>query len=147
MSEGAISFHAEDVPFPLDNEEQVAAWLREGVRSHRKELVNLSFIFVSDERLYEMNNEYLRHDYYTDVITFDYSDVDGIAGDVFISVERVRENAGLFKDSFQRELSRVIIHGVLHLLGFGDKTRKEKEKMREEEEKLLNLCPYLDGST
>ena len=102
-------------------------------------LKNLSFVFCDDEYLKKINLKYLDHDYYTDVITFDYSTADGLAGDVFISIDRVKENANNFKVSFNEELFRVIIHGVLHLCGFNDKTKKEIKEIRKKEDHFLSL--------
>ncbi len=93
----------------------------------------LSFIFCSDNYLLEMNKNYLNHDYYTDVITFDYCENDIVSGDIFISIDRIKENAKIYKTTFQNELHRIMIHGVLHLVGYSDKTDKEQKQMREKE--------------
>ena len=109
------------------------------VAVYEKEIGELGFIFCSDDYLLEMNREHLDHDYYTDVITFDYSDRNQISGDVFVSVDRVLENAKNFGDGdFHNELCRVMVHGVLHLIGFKDKTEEESEIMRREETKNLS---------
>ena len=99
----------------------------------------LSFVFCSDEYLLKMNIDYLNHNFYTDVITFDYTEGDVISGDVFISIERIKDNAKIFKTSFENELQRVMIHGVLHLIGYKDKTEDEKKEMRQKENKYLNV--------
>ncbi len=98
----------------------------------------LSFIFCSDDYLLDMNKKYLNHDFYTDVITFDYCENDIVSGDVFISVDRIKENAQTYKSSFEKELQRVMIHGVLHLVGYKDKTDTEQKQMRERENFYLN---------
>ena len=117
----------------------LSEWIENSVFSLGYSLKNLSFIFCDDEYLKDINIQYLNHNYYTDVITFDYSNNEGLAGDVFISVDRVKENAKKFKNSFNKELFRVIIHGVLHLCGFNDKTEKEIKEIRKQENHFLSL--------
>ena len=114
-------------------------WIENAVLSLGYSLKNLSFVFCDDEYLKNINVKYLGQDYYTDVISFDYSTEEGLVGDVFISIERVRENANNFKVSFNEELFRVIIHGVLHLCGFNDKTDKEIKEIRKQENHFLSL--------
>ena len=133
-----IFFHKESVTLPLDTS-LLSKWIEGAVFSLGHSLKNLSFIFCDDEYLKNINIQYLNHSYYTDVITFDYSDNEGLVGDVFISVERVKENAEKFKNSFNKELFRVIIHGVLHLCGFNDKTEKEIKEIRKQENHFLSL--------
>lgn len=99
----------------------------------------LSYIFCSDKYLQEINNQYLKHRTFTDIITFNYGAEEGIEGDIFISINRVKENANKFKSDFDTELHRVIIHGVLHLIGYNDKTKTEKALMREKEDTYLSL--------
>ena len=108
------------------------------VKEERKLLGDVSVIFVSDDYLLEINQSYLNHDYYTDIITFDYCEQNIISGDLFISVDRVRENADVFNADFRTELHRVIIHGVLHLCGYKDKTEENEKEMRVLENKYLN---------
>ena len=108
------------------------------LKEEGKLLGDVSVIFVSDDYLLEMNQTYLNHDYYTDIITFDYCEQNIISGDLFISVDRVRENADVFNADFRTELHRVIIHGVLHLCGYKDKTEDDEESMRKLENKYLN---------
>ena len=120
-------------------------WITTIVENNKKEVGEISYIFCSDEQLLEINKEFLNHDYYTDVITFDYSEADVISGDLFISIERIKDNAKTLKTSYQEELHRVIIHGVLHLLGYKDKTEVESENMRKlEDECLLILSTYIN---
>ena len=133
-----IFFHKESVSFPLDTS-VINNWIENAVLSLGYSLKNLSFVFCDDEYLKNINVKYLGHDYYTDVISFDYSTEEGLVGDVFISIERVRENANNFKVSFNEELFRVIIHGVLHLCGFNDKTEKEIKEIRRRENYFLGL--------
>lgn len=99
----------------------------------------LRFIFCSDAYLLEINRQYLQHDYYTDIITFDLGEAGNIDGEIYISVERVKENAGLMQTSFKEELHRVIFHGVLHLCGYKDKLKSERLEMRSKEDRLLQL--------
>ncbi|MEE0889381.1 MAG: rRNA maturation RNase YbeY [Bacteroidales bacterium] len=120
-------------------------WITTIVENNKKEVGEISYIFCSDEQLLEINKEFLNHDYYTDIITFDYSEADVISGDLFISIERIKDNAKTLKTSYQEELHRVIIHGVLHLLGYKDKTEVESENMRKlEDECLLILSTYIN---
>ena len=133
-----IFFHKESVSFPLDTS-VINNWIENAVLSLGYSLKNLSFVFCDDEYLKNINVKYLGQDYYTDVISFDYSTEEGLVGDVFISIERVRENANNFKVSFNEELFRVIIHGVLHLCGFNDKTDKEIKEIRKQENHFLSL--------
>ncbi len=134
-----ISFHSEDVDFHLVNEKQIIKWIKNSVKNEGKTISELSYIFCSDEYLHKMNLEYLNHDTYTDIITFDYTEGNIVSGDIFISIDRVKENALEFNTEFLNELSRVTIHGVLHLAGYKDKTTKEKELMRSKEDFYLTL--------
>lgn len=134
-----ISFHSEDVDFHLVNEKQIIKWIKNSVKNEGKTISELSYIFCSDEYLHKMNLEYLNHDTYTDIITFDYTEGNIVSGDIFISIDRVKENALKFNTEFLNELSRVTIHGVLHLAGYKDKTTKEKELMRSKEDFYLTL--------
>lgn len=134
-----ITFHSEDVDFHLINEKQLIKWLQNAIKSEGKTVSELSYIFCSDDYLHKMNLEYLNHDTYTDIITFDYTEGSVVGGDIFISIDRVKENALKFKTEFLNELSRVIVHGVLHLVGYKDKTTKEKGLMRSKEDFYLTL--------
>ena len=133
FSEETVQFHTEAIDFQLPDSESVVAWIQETISAEQKELVSLNFIFCSDTYLHKMNVEYLDHDTLTDVITFPYSDDDTIEGDIYISIDRIKENAQIFNVPFLQELKRVIIHGVLHLCGYGDKSKIEQKKMREKE--------------
>lgn len=114
-------------------------WLSQLCVAHEKELSELSLIFCSDDYLLEMNREHLQHDYYTDIITFDYCVGSFVAGDLFISIDRVRENANEQNEMFHVELCRVVAHGVLHLIGFKDKSPGDEVEMRKQEAAALEL--------
>lgn len=129
-----------DIDFPDFDPEFFALWVNNVVASYNKELGDLSYVFCSDDYLLAMNREHLGHDYFTDIITFNYNNGDLLSGDLFISVDRVKDNAIKFGDGdFYNELCRVMIHGVLHLVGFNDKTPDEKAVMRANETKCLIL--------
>ncbi|MGV3503106.1 MAG: rRNA maturation RNase YbeY [Adhaeribacter sp.] len=135
MPESPIEFVTEDIDFTLINQDEIKDWLNQIISIHGYQLENLTYVFCSDEYLHEMNMEYLDHDTYTDIITFDNADEPGlIESDIFISIDRVQENAQNLGSSFPDELHRVMVHGVLHLLGFDDKTPELKEKMRQQED-------------
>jgi rRNA maturation RNase YbeY len=118
---------------------KVKKWITDLIKAQNKKVGDISYLFCDDAYLIEINRTYLDHDTYTDIITFDYVEGDTISGDILISVERVKENAQLFNTTFDQELHRVIIHGVLHLLGQGDKTEAEAAQMRKKEEAALAL--------
>jgi rRNA maturation RNase YbeY len=140
----SISFFSEDVEFVLPNEEVTARWLADIAIANQKGIRNLNYIFVSDEHLLQLNESYLQHDTLTDVITFQYNQPDDdIEGDIFISIDRVEENANDFNTAFINELNRVMAHGMLHLLGFSDKTDSEKIHMRTLEDHYLALLSHL----
>ncbi|MBO7277207.1 MAG: rRNA maturation RNase YbeY [Bacteroidales bacterium] len=132
-------------PCTLKNRTILKKWIEAIINKYEKELGDISYIFCSDEQLLEINKEYLNHDYYTDIITFDYSEAEIVSGDMFISIDRIKDNAKALKVPYQEELHRVIIHGVLHLLGFKDKTESESQKMRQlEDESLSVLLTFLN---
>jgi probable rRNA maturation factor len=135
-----INFFSEDVPFKLSNPIKVSRWIESVIKAEKHTLENLNYIFCSDEYLRQMNVDYLQHQTFTDIITFSNSEQQGtIEGDIFISIDRVRENASKFSQSFDDELHRVLVHGVLHLLGHKDKSKAEKLQMRKKEEAYLSL--------
>lgn len=113
-------------------------WLKEIIEAHHFRVGNISYVFMSDDDLLKLNNDYLNHNYYTDILTFDYSSDNVISSDIFISIDRVRENANKYKVTFSQELLRVMVHGILHILGFKDKTHEEKQKMRKLEDIYIN---------
>lgn len=136
----SILFFKEDVQFRLNGQEALRKWIQKIVRREKKKCGDLNFIFCSDAYLLKMNKEYLDHNYFTDIITFDNStDKAILQGDIFISADRVRENAKTFSVTFDNELRRVMIHGVLHLCGYKDKTKKDQLAMKQAEDRSLAL--------
>ena len=135
----AIRFLVQDIDFELSEPQNVKKWITEVVSRAGKSVGNISYLFCSDDYLIDVNRKYLTHDTYTDIITFDYVAGGLISGDILISVDRVGENAQKFGVPFEQELHRVIIHGVLHLLGQGDKSDTEAAEMRRKEEEALSL--------
>lgn len=138
-------FISEDIDFDLDNHLAIAEWISTVVGDHEKSIGEFTFIFCSDEYLLQVNREALNHDYYTDIITFPLH-VDGaeeLVSEIYISVDRVKENSVKFKVSFLDELHRVIIHGVLHLLGYDDKSEILKKTMRLMEDQCLSVRSWL----
>lgn len=133
-----VSFASEQTDFSLPNESQIVEWLKGVSESEGCTLMELAYIFCSDEFLLEINQQYLSHDYYTDVITFDYSEDNHVSGDVFISVDRVRENAKILDVKEDQELQRVMVHGLLHLLGYNDKSPAQKSEMTLKEDFYLS---------
>jgi len=123
----------------LKNRNHLKSFIEKLSKLHKKEIESLNVIFCSDEYLLEINRNHLNHDFYTDIITFDLSESKLIQGEIYISTERVKENAKTFNTSFKEEIHRVIFHGVLHLCGFKDKTQKDAGLMRLEEQKALDL--------
>ena len=135
-----IEFHSE-IKFVLKNQRKLEKWIEDVIISENKELGDINYVFCSDEYLLERNIEYLNHDNLTDIISFNYCEGDIISSDIMISIDRIKENSIIFENSFSNELHRVMIHGVLHLIGYNDKTKKEKQKMREREDFYLKkLC-------
>lgn len=133
----AIYFSSENIHFDLKGKMIVKRWITDIIKAQGKKVGDISYLFCDDAYLIEVNRSYLNHDTYTDIITFDYVEDNLISGDIMISVERVKENAQLFGSTFDQELHRVIIHGILHLLGQGDKTAPEAAQMRKKEEAAL----------
>jgi rRNA maturation RNase YbeY len=133
-----IEYHYE-TDFSLNTEKKYTEWLKKVIRSEDKELDTLSYIFYNDEQLRAINKEYLHHDEYTDIITFNYNTTESIAGDIFISVERVKENALKYNTLLEEEIRRVMVHGVLHLMGYDDKTKGDSDLMRGKEEEKINM--------
>ncbi len=134
-----ISFFFEDIENLNLPEKKIIKWLDTIVEKYNFIQGDLSYIFASDQYILEINKQYLNHDYFTDVITFDYTESNIISGDIFISVDRVKENAESFGVNFIDELLRVIVHGTLHLIGFKDKTDIEKQEMTKQEDESLKL--------
>ena len=135
----AIDFHTEEIKFSLKEEKKHKQWIEEWIVAHGQISGSISLVFTSNERIRLINQEYLNHDYFTDVISFDYSEEDVISGDIFISVEEVKKNAEFYRTDPEEELRRVMIHGITHLLGFKDGSEEEQEIMRELENEALHL--------
>ena len=131
-----ITFNSETT-FTLDNETKTSKWIQSIIESEGFEVLEINYVFCDYIYLNKINVEFLNHDTFTDIISFDYSLGNQIGGDIYISVERVRENAENFNVTFENELHRVLIHGVLHYMGFKDKTEKDKTEMRNKEESCL----------
>jgi len=134
-----VYFHNEGVSLIFKNKKAVSSWLSSVIKSFKKDVGTLNFIFCTDEYLLTINKSYLSHNHYTDIITFDYCEENKVSGDLFISIERVKEYSLKNNIEFNNEIHRVIVHGVLHLCGLNDKTEREKEKMRAQENKFLAL--------
>jgi len=135
----AIRFFTEDISYDIKHKRMLRAWLASIVAGRKKECGEISYIYCSDDFLLGMNKHHLRHDYYTDVITFDYCSGDIVSGDIFISIDRVRDNAGNLHIDCNNELHRVMVHGLLHLLGFSDKSPIQKSRMTAMENKCLSM--------
>lgn len=133
-----ISFNYE-LEFQLENEEQYSSWISNVISSENKKEGDINYIFCDDEYILEINKQYLDHDYYTDIISFDYSVGNELHGDIFVSIERVRENAVEFGVTFDEELKRVLAHGVLHYCGYKDKTEEEELLMRSKEDEKIKM--------
>ncbi len=134
-----ITYNAEDVKLPTIKKRETTRWIKKVVATYGRKVGEIGYMFVNDEKILEVNNEYLGHDYYTDVITFDYCEGDILNGDIVISLDTVRTNAEKFGKTYEEELYRVIIHGILHLCGINDKGPGEREIMEENENKALAL--------
>lgn len=140
----AINFFTEDIKFDLQQKQKRKNWLKQLALSEKYKVGELNYIFCSDEYLYQINVDYLNHHTYTDIITFDNSEEDSvIEGDIFISIDRVKENAQKLKQEESSELSRVISHGLFHLMGYKDKTKSEAEMMRNKESFAIELFETL----
>ena len=134
---GAIAFKAVDVPNAFRDRTALRKWLNAVARDHGHSIGELNYVLLTDKALLEYNQRYLDHDEFTDVITFDGQTGTGVSGDVLMSYDRIKENATSFGVSAQNELRRVMVHGLLHLLGHGDKTKAQKQQMRELEDRCL----------
>lgn len=135
----AILFQNQNTEFKLFHKQSIKLWIKRVIESEKKKLGHLNFVFTNDETILKTNIQFLNHNTYTDIITFDYCENNLISGDIIISTERVQENAKKFNADFDTELKRVVIHGVLHLCGYKDKTAKDSEFMRRKENQALAL--------
>ena len=138
-----ITFHADNIEMPAIDFHKVEQWIKSTATQYGYSVGELNYIFCDDEKILAVNREFLQHDYYTDVITFDYTTHTRVNGDIFISLDTIRTNAEQVGTSFNHELHRIIIHGLLHLTGQADKTPETKAQMTEKEEKALNKIPFL----
>jgi probable rRNA maturation factor len=134
-----ITYNSEGVRMPKIKKRDTSAWIKAVAASYGRKVGEIGYLFVDDEKILEVNREYLGHDYYTDVITFDYDEDDTVSGDIVISLDTVRSNAQLFGKTYEDELYRVIIHGILHLCGINDKGPGEREIMEAAENKALAM--------
>ncbi|MEG1685403.1 MAG: rRNA maturation RNase YbeY [Bacteroides sp.] len=133
----AISYQTDGVKMPAIKKRENSAWVKAVTATYQKKVGEIAYIFCSDEKILEINNEYLHHDYFTDIITFDYCEDNVISGDLFISLDTVKTNSEKFKTAYEEELHRTIIHGILHLCGINDKGPGEREIMEAAENKAL----------
>ena len=136
-----VSYFTEDISFPFKEKRLTSRWLKFVAESEAKRLGDVSIIFCSDNYILDVNIKYLQHDYYTDIITFDYCEGNRLCGDLFISVDSVRENASFYGTEFAEELNRVIVHGLLHLIGYDDHTEEDIAVMRAKENYYLSQRP------
>lgn len=134
-----INFFNEDINFPDIDILKYIEWINKIINRYNFETGDINYIFCSNQYILKVNNEYLNHNYYTDIITFNYNDNNIINSDIFISIETVIENATYYNTTFQNELSRVIIHGILHLIGFDDTSEEEQSIMTQKEDEALSL--------
>ncbi len=134
-----ITYNAEGTRMPQIKRRETTAWIKAVAAMHGRRVGEVGYLFVNDEKILEVNREYLNHDFYTDVITFDYDEGDCINGDIVISLDTVRSNAALFGKDYNEELHRVIIHGILHLCGINDKGPGEREQMEAAENEALAM--------
>ena len=134
-----VSYFNEDIKFDFKEKRLTNRWLKLVAESEIRRLGDISIIFCSDNYILDVNMKYLQHDYFTDIITFDYCDGDTVSGDLFISIDSVRENAAFYGTEFKDELNRVIVHGVLHLIGYDDHSEEDIKEMRAKENYYLSL--------
>jgi len=134
-----ITFQTENIEMPAIDQAKVRDWIKEVAASYQKKVGEIAYFFCDDEKILEVNRQYLQHDYYTDIITFDYCEGNKLSGDLFISLDTVRSNSELFGTDYNTELHRVIIHGILHLCGINDKGPGEREIMEAAENRALEL--------
>ena len=132
-----VHFSNSEIKFNLKNKAKLKAWIKAVIEKEKLIQGDLYYVFVSDEELLRMNQQFLNHDTFTDIITFDYREDKTVNGEIYISIDRVRENAEKYKTTFENELHRVMIHGVLHICGYKDKTKAAKELMRKMEDQSL----------
>ena len=134
-----VTYQTDGVKMPAIKKRENTAWIRAVAQEYGRRIGDVAYIFCSDEKILEVNRQFLNHDYFTDIITFDYDEADMLNGDLFISLDTVRTNAQQFGQPYERELRRVIVHGILHLCGINDKGPGEREQMEQAENKALAL--------
>ena len=137
-----ITYNSDGIGMPKIKRRATTAWIRSVAASYGKRIGDVGYMFVNDEKILEVNRQYLGHDYYTDIITFDYDEGDILNGDLVISLDTVRSNAAMLGKDYEEELYRVIIHGVLHLCGINDKGPGEREQMEAAENRALASAPF-----
>lgn len=137
-----ITFNAQNIELPSIDAPKVEQWIRQVADSYQKRVGDINYVFTDDETILAMNRQFIGHDYYTDHIGFDYCEGSILSGDVYISLDTVRTNAELYAPSYEKELHRVIIHGVLHLIGIQDKTPEERQEMEAAEDSALALLEH-----
>ena len=137
-----ITYNSDGIGMPKIKRRATTAWIRSVAASYGKRVGDVGYMFVNDEKILEVNRQYLGHDYYTDIITFDYNEGDILNGDLVISLDTVRSNAAMLGKDYEEELYRVIIHGVLHLCGINDKGPGEREQMEAAENRALASAPF-----
>ena len=142
MSRVPVYFHCEGISYVLKHKNHIRNWVTGIIQQHNKKTGEINYVITSDKYLHQLNLKHLNHNTLTDIITFDYSDKKTISGDIFISLERVKENASELSVNQNDELHRVMIHGVLHLLGYKDKTKEQKKEMRAKEDESLSLRSF-----
>lgn len=137
-----ILFHKHQIQFSFRNATHIRSWIISAIKKEKRKPGTINFIFCTDKYLLTLNKKYLRHNTLTDIITFDFSEKNLISGDIYISINRIKENAVMFKTSFNDEINRVIIHGILHLCGYTDKTKSKKKEMKIREDYYLSLRKF-----
>lgn len=135
----AVTYQTEDIKMPAIKKKETTEWIKAVASSYEKRVGEIAYIFCSDEKILEVNRQYLKHDYYTDIITFDYCEGNKLSGDIFISLDTVQTNSEQFHTTYNDELHRTIIHGILHLCGINDKGPGEREIMEAAENKALAM--------
>lgn len=135
----AVTYQTEGVKMPAIKKRETTEWIKAVAATYEKRIGEIAYIFCSDEKILEVNRQYLQHDYYTDIITFDYSEGNRLSGDLFISLDTVKTNSEQFHTTYEEELNRTIIHGILHLCGINDKGPGEREMMEAAENKALAM--------
>jgi rRNA maturation RNase YbeY len=135
----SVFYETVDVPFPKFKRRETKKWISLTIEKYHKRMGSITYIFCSDEEILRINKQYLNHDYYTDIITFDYTENEIVSGDLFISSDTVRTNSEKFQTDYNEELHRVMVHGILHLCGFNDKTPEDERLMRKMEDEALKV--------